>query len=95
MGLFPVADGEAIPASELGTFDVTVSNILAGTLVRLEPVLACLTKAGEEVNLFFVLTCLCNNVSTFSLHIKSGKTLHLTFGTYFCSIYFFSCHVRH
>lgn len=47
MEVLPIADGEAIPTSGLGTFDITVANILAGPIVRLQPVFANLTKPGE------------------------------------------------
>lgn len=40
-------EGSAIPALDLGTFDVTVANILAGPIIRLQPILAKLTKPGE------------------------------------------------
>lgn len=42
----PVADGPSFPSKELGSFDVTVANILAGPLVRLQPVLARFTRPG-------------------------------------------------
>ncbi|CAM9144773.1 unnamed protein product [Discosporangium mesarthrocarpum] len=44
-----VSRSRTMPASELGGFDVTVANILAGPLKRLEPVLAKMTKPGERV----------------------------------------------
>lgn len=46
MEVLPVADGKAIPASQLGTFDITIANILAGPIVRLQPVFASFTKPG-------------------------------------------------
>lgn len=41
-----VADGVAISKEELGHFDVTVANILAAPLIKLEPILAYFTRPG-------------------------------------------------
>lgn len=41
-----VADGLAVPMKELGLFDVTVANILARPIVRLQPVFAHMTRPG-------------------------------------------------
>lgn len=45
-----VADGSAFPAKELGTFDVTVANILAEPIMRLEPVFAHFTRPGDAID---------------------------------------------
>lgn len=42
-----VAEGPAIRAEKLGTFDITVANILAGPIVRLQPVFARFTRPGD------------------------------------------------
>lgn len=41
-----VADGLPVSTEELGAFDVTVANILAGPIIRLQPVFAYLTRPG-------------------------------------------------
>ena len=43
-----VADGIAISPQELGKFDVTVANILAAPILRLEPVFAYFTRTGKR-----------------------------------------------
>lgn len=49
--LFPcvctMAGMEAVRAGDLGTFDLTVANILAAPLVRLHAILATLTRPGD------------------------------------------------
>ncbi|CAM9580856.1 unnamed protein product, partial [Ectocarpus fasciculatus] len=50
-----VADGLAISTEELGHFDVTVANILAGPITRLQPVFAQLTRPGGKLALSGVL----------------------------------------
>ena len=45
-----VADGSAFPAKELGTFDVTVANILAEPIMRLEPVFAHFARPGDAID---------------------------------------------
>lgn len=51
-----VADGSAFPAKELGTFDVTVANILAEPIMRLEPVFAHFTRPGDVMVTVLVVT---------------------------------------
>lgn len=41
-----VADGIAISPEELGKFDVTVANILAAPIMRLQPIFAYFTRPG-------------------------------------------------
>lgn len=48
MEVLPVPDGEAIPASQLGTFDIIVANILARPILRLQPVFARFVKPGTR-----------------------------------------------
>ncbi|CAM9672252.1 unnamed protein product [Ectocarpus sp. 4 AP-2014] len=50
-----VADGLPISTEELGAFDVTVANILAGPIIRLQPVFAYLTRPGGKLALSGVL----------------------------------------
>ena len=42
-----VADGRAISTEELGKFDVTVANILAAPIMRLQPIFAYFTRPGR------------------------------------------------
>lgn len=43
-----VADGISISPQELGKFDVTVANILAAPIMRLQPIFAYFTRPGKE-----------------------------------------------
>lgn len=46
----------AVRAGDLGTFDLTIANILAAPLVRLHAILANLTRPGDG-NLSFGVIC--------------------------------------
>ncbi|CAM9837755.1 unnamed protein product [Pylaiella littoralis] len=50
-----VADGISISCEELGKFDVTVANILAAPITRLQPVFAYFTRPGGKLALSGVL----------------------------------------
>eukprot|EP00903_Cladosiphon_okamuranus_P014851 g13752.t1 len=51
----PVAEGIAISPEELGKFDVTVANILAAPIMRLQPIFAYFTRPGGKLALSGVL----------------------------------------
>ena len=55
-----VASVESAPA---GTYDLVLANILAGTLIALEPLLAARTRAGGRVLLSGILETQCAEVS--------------------------------
>ncbi|CAN0301888.1 unnamed protein product [Ascophyllum nodosum] len=52
---FSATEGSVIRAQDLGTFDVTIANILAAPLVRLRPILSRFTRPGGKLALSGVL----------------------------------------